>query len=91
MPKHFGSLSIEPSERNAPKKAGRHAEEQEHLLRRLVGGHIELSDDSDDGSSCDNDDDDPRAADAYTEGQSSTADRKGKGRRGNGDFLLLSR
>ena len=52
---------------------------------------MELSDDSDDGSSCDNDDDDPRAADAYTEGQSSTADRKGKGRRGNGDFLLLSR
>ena len=61
---------------------------------------MEPSDDSDDGSSFDNDhrwkdnfdndDDDPRATDAYTEGQSSTADRKGKGRRGNDVFLLPS-
>jgi hypothetical protein len=65
------------------------------LLRRLAGEHMELSDDSNDGStSSDNnplvgdayiegqsstDDDDPLAADAYTEGESSTTDRKGKG------------
>ena len=40
---------------------------------------MELSDDSGDGSSSDNENDDPPVADAYTKGQSSTTDRKGKG------------
>ena len=40
---------------------------------------MELSDDSGDGSSSDNENDDPAMADAYTKGQSSTTDRKGKG------------
>ena len=68
-------LAIEPLERVASAKARRHIEEREHFLRRFAGGHMELSDD---GSSSDNDDNDPPAADAYTEGQSNTAERKGK-------------
>ena len=40
---------------------------------------MDLSDyDNDGGSSSDNNDDDSPAADAYTDVQSSTADRKGK-------------
>ena len=46
-------------------KTRRHTEEMECLLWRLVGCHMELSDDSDDGSSSnDYDDDDPPAVDA---------------------------
>ena len=54
------------------------------LASKACQGHMDLLGDSDD------DGEDPPVADAYTEGKSSTVDRKAKGATRNGDFLRRS-
>ncbi|XP_048552594.1 uncharacterized protein LOC125532664 [Triticum urartu] len=61
-----------------PAKARRHPEEQERLLQRLVGVHMDLSDNNEDGSS--SNDDDPSVTDAYIDSQSSTVTGRAKSR-----------
>ncbi|XP_037474392.1 uncharacterized protein LOC119350864 [Triticum dicoccoides] len=58
------------SGKRLPAKPRRHPEEQERLLQRLVGVHMDLSDNNEDGSS--SNDNDRSATDAYIDSQSST-------------------
>ncbi|KAE8774316.1 hypothetical protein D1007_53342 [Hordeum vulgare] len=89
-------LAIQFTERETTEeaaKAARHVKEQEPVLRGLSG--MRCSSDEDDidvSTTSDSDDDDASPhVDAYTEeGHSGVDDRKGKGRRGNGDFLRPS-
>lgn len=47
-------------------------------FQRLAGVQMDLWDDSYDGANSGDNDEDPPTANAYTEGQSNTTDRKGK-------------
>ncbi|KAE8792060.1 hypothetical protein D1007_33484 [Hordeum vulgare] len=76
-------------------KAARHAKEKERLLHRLSDMRCSSDEDDNDVSTTpnfdDEDNDAPPHADTYTEeGHNGMGDRKGRGRRGNGDFLCTS-